>query len=215
MRTKTGSFLRNVCSNRQQCQTRIPRCGHGVSDSKAASPLYRVVPGCGRVFYVPRLRVAAAKREYLSVPDVHDAVENAPLSYRKTSVRIIESRMTLKSLNEQDKIRLRAAEGWFELGNYVLAISELEQITAEARSDHAVLSLRHFICAKKAGRLNLGEGLAAMSPDDLHYWINLAGANQKVRQFAEAKRILIQAHAKFPREYIVQLMLACCCAQLQ
>ncbi len=123
--------------------------------------------------------------------------------------------MRFKPLNAQDKVHLRAAEGWFELGDCDSAIKELEQITPEAQSDGTFQSLRHCVVIKKAGRWKLGEGLAAETPDHPQYWINLAGSNQKVRQFAEAKRLLIEAHTRFPCEFIFQFMLACSCAQLQ
>jgi len=45
----------------------------------------------------------------------------------------------------QDRRQLKAAEGWLELGNWVEANEELEQITAEFRAHPSVLFLRYEV----------------------------------------------------------------------
>jgi len=99
----------------------------------------------------------------------------------------------VKQLSLEDTRRLRAAEGWYESGDIVSACKELGQISAEARSNHAVLSLRNSIDA----------------------WLKAAEAGPRsAGQTAEAKRILLVAQVHFPKDYRVHFHLACCCAQL-
>lgn len=128
--------------------------------------------------------------------------------------------MSDMSLDAQDQMRLRAAEGWLELGDVVSASDELEEINAEARANPAVLSLRYSIYAK-AQRWDMAaevaEGLTAMRPDDSQTWIHLADATRRKRGggISEAKRILKVAHVKFPAEFRIPYALACYCSQLR
>jgi hypothetical protein len=41
--------------------------------------------------------------------------------------------VTIKGMNVKDRHHLRAAKGWLELGDYLSASAELEEMTAEAR----------------------------------------------------------------------------------
>lgn len=128
--------------------------------------------------------------------------------------------MTDKPLNAQDRMRLRAAEGWLELGDVVSASDELEEITAEARAYPAVLSMRYSIYAK-AKRWDMAaevaEGLTAMRPDEPKNWIHLADATRRKTGggIPEAKRILKVAQVKFPAEFLIPYNLACYCSQLR
>lgn len=128
--------------------------------------------------------------------------------------------MSDEPLNEQDRMRLRAAEGWFELGDVVSASDELEEISAEARANPAVLSLRYSIYAK-AKRWDMAaevaEGLTSMMPDDPKNWVHLADATRRKTGggIPEAKRILKVAQVKFPGEFLIPYNLACYCSQLR
>jgi predicted Zn-dependent protease len=128
--------------------------------------------------------------------------------------------MSDKSLNAQDQMRLRAAEGWFELGDFVSASDELEEITAEARANPTILSLRYSIYAK-AKRWDMAaevaEGLTSMMPDDPQNWIHLATATRRKTRggIPEAKRILLVVQVKFPAEFRIPYDLACYCSQLR
>jgi predicted Zn-dependent protease len=126
---------------------------------------------------------------------------------------------TINELTLEDARHLRAAEGWLGLGDFVSASNELEEITARERAHPAVLSLRYAIYAK-AGRWDMAaevaEGLAAMLPDKPDIWVNLADATRRKTGggIPEAKRILLVAQVKFPKEYRIPFNLACYCAQL-
>lgn len=129
------------------------------------------------------------------------------------------SDVRIKDLKVQDLHHLRAAEGWMELGDFVSACNELEEIAAEARANPVVLSMRFSIYAK-AEKWNLAAGVAEaltnMLPNKPESWVNLAYATRRKTggSIPEAKRILLVAQVKFPRDYIFPFNLACYCSQL-
>ena len=57
-------------------------------------------------------------------------------------------KLALKELSIEDGRHLRAAEGWLELGDFVSASDELEEISAQERAHPGVLSLRYAIYSK-------------------------------------------------------------------
>ena len=128
--------------------------------------------------------------------------------------------MSLEALNAQDYHHLRAAEGWLGLGDYLSANSELEEITAQARAHPAILQMRYAIYAKAERwemAAGVAEAIAAMLPDKVDSWLNLAYATRRKKGggIPEAQRILLVAQVKFPHECLVPFNLACYCAQLR
>lgn len=106
-----------------------------------------------------------------------------------------------------------------ELGDFVSASNELEEITAEARANPVVLSMRYSIYAKAKRwdmAFEVANGLTAMLPDEPGTWLNLAHATRRKTcgGIPEAKRILLVAQVKFPKEYLFPFNLACYCSQL-
>lgn len=55
----------------------------------------------------------------------------------------------VRKLNHADSFHLRAAEGWFELGDLVSANNELDEISAEERAHPAVLIMRYVFQARR------------------------------------------------------------------
>jgi hypothetical protein len=53
----------------------------------------------------------------------------------------------MKDLELNDQRHLVAAQGWFELGNYLEATAELEQITPKMRGHPSVMEVRFHIYA--------------------------------------------------------------------
>jgi predicted Zn-dependent protease len=127
--------------------------------------------------------------------------------------------LAIKKLNLEHARHLQAAEGWLELGDLVSASNELEEITSEERAHPAVLSVRFAIYAK-AGQWDmaaeLADGLTVVLPDEPDNWIKLAYATRRKAGggIPEAKRILLEARVKFPKEYLFPFNLACYCSQL-
>lgn len=125
----------------------------------------------------------------------------------------------LKPLNFEDARRLRAAEGWLELGDAVSAGDELEEITLEEQTHPAVLEMRYTIHAKREQwdmAVDAAENLASALPHDAQSWINLAYATRRKAGggIPEAKKILLAAEPIFPHDCVIPFNLACYCSQL-
>lgn len=125
----------------------------------------------------------------------------------------------LRKLNEHDSFHLRAAEGWFELGDLVSASNELEEITAKDRAHPAVLIMRYEIYAKAlkwdmAGAV--AEALLKMLPEDAESWLNMAFTirHKTGGSVRDAREILLEAEPKFPSEFLIPYHLACYCSVL-
>ena len=107
-----------------------------------------------------------------------------------------------------------------ELGDFVSACDELEEIRPQARANPLVLSLRYDIYAK-AQRWNLAAGvaeiLARMLPDIPENWINFAYATRRKDGggIPASKQILLVAAVKFPKNYIIPFNLACYFSQMR
>ncbi len=123
------------------------------------------------------------------------------------------------TLSFEDARHLRVTEGWLELGDAVSASEELEEITLVNQTHPAVLKMRFAICEKREQwdmATEVAGGLTTLLPDSPETWINLACATRRKPGdgIPEAKRILLVAQVKFPREYLILFKLACYCAQL-
>lgn len=130
-----------------------------------------------------------------------------------------EARGQMKELSYDDIRRLRAAEGWLELGDAVSASDELEAITPGERAHPAVLQVRYALYAKRGEwdmATEMAEELASLLPDLAGSWINLAYATRRKTAggIPDAKKILLAAEPLFPREYVIPFNLACYCSQL-
>lgn len=110
-----------------------------------------------------------------------------------------------------------AAEGWLELGSWLEANEELENITPPMRGHPKVLCLRWEIYAK-AGRWEMasevGRSLSILVPDDPLGWIRWAYALHEMKHTREAYDVVNSVVAKFPEEATMPYNLACYCCQL-
>jgi predicted Zn-dependent protease len=117
----------------------------------------------------------------------------------------------------QDERRLLAAEGWLELGNWLEANEELENITPQMRGHPLVLRLRWEIYAK-AGRWEMasevGRSLSILMPDDSWGWIHWAFALHELKHTKEAYDVVNSVVAKFPDKGTIPYNLACYSCQL-
>ena len=123
----------------------------------------------------------------------------------------------INPLEPPDSIHLKAAEGWLELGNWLEANDELEQIMPEMRAHPIVLKLRCGIYAK-AGKWEMAaevaRGLSAMLPDDSWGHIQWAYSLHELKHTKEAKCVLLPIADKFLDDYLISYNLACYCCQL-
>ena len=125
----------------------------------------------------------------------------------------------IKPLDTPDIFHVRAAEGWLGLGDVESASGELREISPAERMHPAVLTVRYQIYAQAKqwdSAVEVADDLAKMLPDESFVWINLAYATRRKTDgsIPEAKKILLGAEPKFPKQYLFPYNLACYCAQL-
>jgi predicted Zn-dependent protease len=120
-------------------------------------------------------------------------------------------------LDVSDIHRLRAAEGWFELGDDAEALQELDSISPK---DHpAALDLRFQIFAKK-GDWDICRDLARLItkqiPTSAAGWLHLAYATRRAKggSVQAAFEILRAVAEEFPEEPTIPYNLACYDCQL-
>jgi len=125
----------------------------------------------------------------------------------------------VKPLDIPDIHRLRAAEGWLELGNEAEALRELENISRTEQEHPVVLEMRFQIFAKK-GEWDACRDIAGMITQQLPNfaggWLHLAYATRRATGGGEqaAFDILQPASEKFPEEPTIPYNLACYVCQL-
>jgi tetratricopeptide (TPR) repeat protein len=125
----------------------------------------------------------------------------------------------LKPIEPPDSHFLKAADGWLELGNWLEANEELEQITPTNRAHPAVLFIRYEVYSKAQKWDDASEiagTLVKILPEQLESWICFAYATRRKTNggIPIAKEILTEANGKFPKEYLISFNLACYECQL-
>jgi predicted Zn-dependent protease len=120
----------------------------------------------------------------------------------------------VKPLDSPDIHHLRAAQGWFELGDDAEALLELENISPAEINHPMVLELRFEILAKKnewdACR-DIARMITQQLPDFAGGWLHLAYAARRATGGNEqaAFEILQPISEKFPEEPTMPYNLAC------
>lgn len=123
----------------------------------------------------------------------------------------------MKHLEHIDRIYLRAAEGWSELGDFASAISELDEISPEFRTDPVVLLMRCQIYqdAKKwPVVMALAETLVQQLPAIAYGWIYRSHALHELKRTQESYNLLRPAATLFSQSPVVHYDLACYACQL-
>jgi predicted Zn-dependent protease len=118
----------------------------------------------------------------------------------------------MKPLELHDQRHLEAAQGWFELGNYLEANEELEQVTPENRAHPAVLEVRWQIYAKAKkwdGALDIASTLAQLVPEQPLGWVHRSYCLPEMKRTQEARDNLLRVVGKFPDDPIMRYNLAC------
>ena len=135
------------------------------------------------------------------------------------SVKDFDPESRRKPLEPPDNFYLSAAIGWLELGNVAEAAAELEKVAPQFHSHPAVLTIRYEI-QSKAGNWDVAaevaRALTELAPNQPGPWISLAYAVRRKTGggIPQARAILVQAHATFPREQVIAYNLACYECQL-
>ncbi len=123
----------------------------------------------------------------------------------------------MSRLEPQDIIRLRAAEGWLELGNYAEADAELDNISAKLRAHPDVLKARWGVYAaaeKWDAALDIAAELIQQEPEDALGWVHRSYALHELKRTAEARDNLLRVVERFPISATIRYNLACYECQL-
>lgn len=118
---------------------------------------------------------------------------------------------TIPPLPAPHSHHLRAAEGWLELGNYLEANAELDEIAPQLRAHPAVLNQRWQIYAEAKrwdAALELANTLVQLLPDDVHNWLQRSLCLQALKRTREARDSLLPATIRFPEDRDIRYDLA-------
>jgi predicted Zn-dependent protease len=118
---------------------------------------------------------------------------------------------------ESGKKHLDAAEGWLELGNFLEAEEELDQIAPQFRSDPEVLRVRCriYVAARKwSWAAEIAHAIAKLAPEDSYGFMQLADALHQMKRTKEAREVLMSIVHRFPDDYLMRYNLACYSSQL-
>ena len=120
-------------------------------------------------------------------------------------------------MNATDKMKLRAALGYIELGMLKDAALEVGELSTETADSIDGLILRLEL-AQRSGTWTKAERIARkltkLQPDEPDWSIALAYAARRAHSVETARTILSQAVSKFPREAVIHFNLACYACQL-
>ncbi len=128
-----------------------------------------------------------------------------------------ETGRVVNELNSSEKMALRAAEGWLELGDWRSAEEELAQIRTELQDHLPLLRLRIEIAStsKEWERVvELAGLMIGHAPGESIGYVRRAFALHELRRTKEAWDTLLPVAGKFLDEWIVPYNLACYAAQL-
>lgn len=125
----------------------------------------------------------------------------------------------MQPLETADIHRLRAAEGWLELGNAEEAAAELEAIRAEDQQHPAVLEMRWEIFAKELkwdAAKEVARAIVAEMPDRAGGWLHLSYATRRATggSVQAAWDVLFPVARKFREVPLISYNLACYACQL-
>jgi predicted Zn-dependent protease len=106
--------------------------------------------------------------------------------------------MKSPSLNSADQKRLIVAEGWLELGSWLEADAELENIAPESRAHPKVMELRYRVYARAKrwhDALEVANALTQLLPNKARNWIHKAEALRALGRQTEAQGVLLSCQA--------------------
>jgi tetratricopeptide (TPR) repeat protein len=106
----------------------------------------------------------------------------------------------------------RAAVGYVELGMFQEANDQLENIDPFNRAAPEVLAVRIAVyhgLKKWELMQQVAKRVAEYQPDDVQWTISLAYATRRADSIQAAKKILLNAEPKFPKDQNIKYNLAC------
>lgn len=120
-------------------------------------------------------------------------------------------------LSPADLHCVRAAEGWFELGNAREAEAELAKLATSTQLHPAVSELRwqiHAQCKQWKDCVVIARAMTKTSPTEPLGWIHLSYALHELKRTQEAWDNLVAIVDDFPKEPTMPYNLACYACQL-
>jgi tetratricopeptide (TPR) repeat protein len=120
-------------------------------------------------------------------------------------------------LEPPDQQHWQAAVGYVELGMFQDANDQLEKIDPFNRAAPEVLVVRLDIYhgLKKCELMReIAKRLADFQPNDIQWITSYAYATRRAESIPAAKKILLNAEPKFPKEAIIKYNLACYFCQM-
>jgi Flp pilus assembly protein TadD len=122
----------------------------------------------------------------------------------------------MRDLDPLDQHRLRAAEGWLELGNAREALAELAGLSGTAHRHPDVLEVEWKLQAHQRNwqeALATAELLLQVDPDRPAGWIDRSYALHELKRTPEAFSALLPAAQRFDQVSVIPYNLACytCC----
>src|SRR4029453_15497381 len=118
----------------------------------------------------------------------------------------------IMSLEAPDHQYWQAAVGYVELGMFQEENDQLENIDPFNRAAPEVLAIRlaiYYGLKKWELMQEIAKRLAEFQPDDIQWTISVAYATRRADSMQAAKKILLNAEPKFPKEAIIKYNLAC------
>ena len=121
------------------------------------------------------------------------------------------------SLEPENQNHLEAAQGYVELGMFMDAEEELENIDPEVRhlAEILVVRLEIYRAFQKWELMQtVAKKLNQWDPDEVQWWISWAYATRRAENIEAAKTILLDAVKNHPKAALVHYNLACYECQL-
>lgn len=132
-------------------------------------------------------------------------------------MRTVPETAPLMKLGDADMRHLLAAQGWLELGDWLSANEELENIQPQMRAHPDVLKMRVevYSAAKKWDYvIEVAGSLSRLLPEEAFGHVRLAYALHELKRTQEAFDQLLPVVNKFPKVWTIPYNLACYCAQV-
>ena len=120
-------------------------------------------------------------------------------------------------LEPPDQKFFEAACGYAQLGMFLDANEELENVDPYKRAAPEILALRVAIyrgLEKWELMAAISKRLAEFQPNDVQWTVSFAYAVRRANSIEAAKEILLEAEQKFPKEAVIKYNLACYFCQL-
>jgi lipopolysaccharide biosynthesis regulator YciM len=116
-----------------------------------------------------------------------------------------------------DQRHLEHAAGYLELGMVKDAREEIEQIPPERRETPTVMQVRLAILMEDrewSRAVEIARKLTVLDPQECQWLISLAYATRRADSIESARKILLEAANRFPKEALIPYNLGCYEAQL-